>query len=343
MAAEERLAAVADLAAGWRDPEFEPRAEAVRVALEAGGRYTEEGLAFALNHRMHQFTPQQLRSWLGADLELAVRRRVVISSFGGAPLGGLEEAVAVLLVGHEPVLDRDSLTPVAVRFAEAVASASGVPCEVLPRVEALASASAWVADVPEGEVEERGEEAVEAGIPEPDRLFRVLGTAVAVVGGNESDEVWSGLAEDLLLHDGRSESSPRIVWVPAAAAPDALLNALAGLRELIPAHPETDGALSLPAAFLAASDTPRARGSGFLVSLGEPEPQGPSHIRWTEYGDLEAVRAWLAEQGDTVHLVVAPPSMAETLGRPVVAPGDAHRPGLRPDLVGWLRALALTD
>ncbi len=339
MRADERLAAVAGLAALWRDPEFEPRADAVRATLEAGGRYTEEGLAFALNHRMHQLTPERLRAWLGAGGEPAVRRRVAVSSFGGAPLGGLEEAVAVLLAEHEPVLDRDTLTPVAARFVEAAADASGVPCPVLPRADALASASAWIADVPADEAEERGEEAAGAGLPEACRLFRVLGTAVAVIGERESDEVWSGLAEDLLLHDGRSEATPRVVWAPTGAAPDALLNAMAGFRELLPAHPDTDGRLSLPAAFLAASGTPRATGPGFLVSLGEPDPQGAAHVRWAEYEDLEAVRAWLTERGDAVHLVVVSPSVAEALGRPVVAPGDAHRPSLRPDLAGWLRAL----
>lgn len=339
MTADERLAAVAGLATAWRDPEFEPRADAVRVMLEVEGRYTEEGLAFALNHRMHQLTPERMRAWIGAGGEPEVRRRVAVSSFGGAPLGGLEEAVAALLVGHEPVLDRDSLTSVVVRFVEDVADASSLPCAVLSRADALASASAWIADVPADEDEERGEEARKAGLPASRRLFRVLGMAVAVVGGREPDEVWSGLAEDLLLHDGRSEASPRIVWVPAGAAPDALLSAMAGFRELLPAHPDTDGRLSMPVAFLAASGTPRATGPGFLVSLGEPEPQGPAHVRWVEYEYLEAVRAWLAERGEDVPLVVASPSVAEALGRPAVAPGDAHRPGLRPDLIGWLRAL----
>lgn len=332
MDAEARITALAALAADWQDPDVEPRAEAVRATLEASGRYTEEGLAFALNHRMHQLTESALREWAGDVMEPPEALRVAVSAYGGAPLGGLEEALAAWLLGHRVVLDETIARVVGVFLAE---------LDPLLQNKPLAGADVWLAEVPRDEAEARRTEAAEAGIPEERCLFRTLGSAVAVLDGREDAAAWSGLAEDLLLHDGQSAAAPRIVWVPAGTSPDALLNAMAGFRELFPAHPDTDGTLSLPAAFLAAADRPRASGPGFLVSLGEPEPQAPAHVRWTEYEDLDAVRQWLNEQGEAVHLVVATSGVADRLGlsRPTVPPGDAHRPALDPHVPAFLRRL----
>lgn len=322
MTADERIAKAAALAADWRDPDFPPREAAVRATLAAGGRYTEEGLAFALNHRMHQLTADALRRWLGAGEGPAEPLAVRVSAFGGAPLGGLEEGLAAWLLGHGAAPD-DTVAPVVRAFLGA-------------HGPLLENPDAWTAEVPADEIEERR---AAAGVPPERVLFRPLGTAAAVLGGRERDEAWSGLAEDLLLHDGQSERTPRVVWAPEGTAPDPLLNAMAAFREYVPAHPDTDGTLSLPAAFLAAADTPRAIGPGFLVSLGAPEPQAPGHTRWAEYADLADVRRWL--EAEAASFVVAEPDVAERLRPPVpvVAPGDAHRPPLDPRVPAFLRAL----
>lgn len=327
MTVDDRIAAAAARAADWRDPDFAPREEAVQATLEAGGRYTEEGLAFALNHRMHQLTGDALRRWIGAGEGPSGPLAVRVSNVGGAPLGGLEEGLAAWVLGHGVAPD-DSVTTVVRAFLSALGPL-------------LKKSNAWMAEVPRDEVEERRAEAAEAGLPAGRVLFRPLGTAVAVLGGREGDEAWSGLAEDLLLHDGRSERTPRIVWAPAGTSPDPLLDAMASLREHIPAHPDTEGTLSLAVAFLAASDTPRATGPGFLVSLGDPEPQAPGHTRWAEYADLGDVRRWLDEQGEAVSFVVAEPDVAEGLRPPVpfVSSGDAHRPSLDPRVPAFLRSL----
>ena len=327
MTVDERIAKAAALAADWRDPDFEPREAAVRATLEAGGRYTEEGLAFALNHRMHQLTADALRSWIGAGEEPSEALAVRVSNDSGAPLGGLEEGLAAWLLGHGVAPD-DSVTVVVRAFLESLGPL-------------LQNDNAWIAEVPLDEIEERRAEAASAGLPGSRVLFRPLGTAVAVLGGRERDEDWSGLAEDLLLHDGQSARTPRIVWAPGGTSPDPLLDAMASFREHLPAHPDTDGTLSLPAAFLAASDTPRATGPGFLVSVGAPEHQAPGHIRWSEYADLGEVRRWLAAEGEAVAFVVATADVAERLvpAVPVVAPGDAHRPPLDPTVPAFLRDL----
>lgn len=324
MTADERIAKAVALAADWRDPDFEPREAAVQATLDVGGRITEEGLAFALNHRMHQLTEDALREWLGAGKGPSEPRAVRVSRFGGAPLGGLEEGLAAWLLGHGVVPD-ETVAPVVRTFLGALRPL-------------LQDHNVWMAEVP---LDELAAKRAEARLHDTHVFFRPLGTAVVVLGGREGDESWSGLAEDLLLHDGQSERTPRIVWAPKGTSPDPLLNAMAAFREHVPAHPDTDGTLSLPGAFLAASDAPRATGPGFLVSLGAPEPQGPAHTRWAEYADLMEVQRWLDEQGEAVSFVVAEEDVAERLepSASVVAPGDAHRPPLDPRVPAFLRGL----
>ena len=338
MTAEERIAAVAALAADWQDPDHPARAAAVEATLGSGRRYTEEGLAFALNHRMHQLTAPNLRAWIG-EAEAPEPRTVAVTPTGEAPLAGLEEALAAALVGHRAVLDAEDVTPAVRQFVETVSPLWQNKTSFERHPER--SADAWILAGGTADSEAMAERAEAAGIPEERRFTERMGYAVAVTDGQEDRAAWSGLAEDFLLHDGLSEASPRLVWVPRGTSPDALLDALAGFRELFPPHADTDGTLSLPAAFLAAADQPRATGPGFLVSLGEPEPQGPAHVRWTEYDTLAEVREWLAAHEDAVRSVVATPEVGGRLETsiPVVPPGDAHRPALNPRLVAFLRAL----
>jgi len=99
-------------------------------------------------------------------------------------------------------------------------------------------------------------------------------------------------------------------------------------------------------AFLAAIDAPHAYGEGleFLLSRGEADVQGPGHLRWVEYEDLDEVAAWLTRHRDELQLVVARPAVAECLpaALPVEPLGEAQRPPLdwRPDGVDTLAFLA---
>ncbi len=338
MTVDDRIAALVRLASDWQDPEYEPRDEAVRATLEVTARYTEEGLAFALNDRVHRFTEESLHAWVGHSGEEPEAKTVAVSDRTESPLGGLDAVVAALLLGHRVVVDAP--TPLAAAFADAFAEAIEGEVYAAPRRSVLAEADAWiVACRPEDEGEVRAE-AEEAGLAASRVIIHRRGEAVAVIDGREDHAALSGLAEDLLLHEGLTPASPRIVWAPAGTSPDDLLNALAGFRELFPVHPDTDGALRLPTAFLEAAGQPHATGPGFLVSLGAPEVQGAAHIRWSAYDDLSEVELWVEAQGAALSFIVAAPDVGARLevSVPIVAPGDAHRPPLDAALPDVLHA-----
>jgi hypothetical protein len=190
-----------------------------------------------------------------------------------------------------------------------------------------------------------------AGVPPARRLLRPPRLAVAVLDGSEPEAARDGLAEDVLLYDGQSRRSVRLVWAPTGAAPDALLDALATFRGAVPAHPDTPGTLRMQQAFLEARGASHAYGDGlaFLVSRGAPEPQPAGHLRWSEYDALADVGAWLASEAAPDALaVVARPALHARLrphlpgGVPLVPPGHLHRRPLadpleRPDPVAFLR------
>ncbi len=315
MTRDDRLRAAAAAAHAWRDPEHPARAAAAAATLAAPNRFTEEGLAFALNHRMHQATEKALRTWVG---NREVERPVEVGVVGGgdAPLAGWEAALGAFLLGHRVVVAPPDASPALLPALWAEVGGSGERVRFGPAAEARAA------------------EAVIAS--------KETDSSVAVVGGREDAEALSGLAEDLLLHEGVGPG-PGVVWAPAGLAPDALLDALAGFRAFFPPHPDTDGTLALPSAFLASAKQPHATGPGFLVSKGDPEPQGPGHVRWAEYDDLSQVAGWLRAWPEG-SFVVATPELAQRLetALPVVVPGDAHRPALgerHPDLIGFLAGL----
>lgn len=335
MTPDDWMRAVSDAAAAWRDPDYAPREAAVKATLEAPNRFTEEGLAFALNHLMHQIRPNALRESVGA--RTAAARTVGIVCEAEAPLGGMSETLAAVLVGHRvvvhPAPESPALLPAFLGSVMEMADAEAIRIASLDAL--FADADRLVAAGDEDALDDLAARADAAGIPASDRWLRRRGFAVAVIDGAEDAETRSGLAEDLLLHEGIGPRAPAIVWAPAAHGPDMLLDTLAGFREVYPPHPDTEGSLRMPTAFLAGSKQPHATGPGFLLSKGEPDPQGPAHIRWSEYTALDAVAAWLRTHLEEVAFVVATDGVAERLGTdvPAVAPGDAHRPPL------WERGL----
>lgn len=320
---EARLEAVAAAARAWREPEHPDRAAAVEATLAAPNRFTEEGLAFALNHAMHALTPEALRAWQGAG-RAPEPRTVGVVLGASPPLSGLRAWLAVTLLGHRFVGTASEassvLLPAFVRAAEAS----------LPERSRFVEADR-LAEEAEAVVVAEGAEMPEGLAPELPVWHEEGGMGVAVLGGRESAEERSGLAVDVLLHEGTSSRSIHLAWAPAGLDPDPYLDALAGFREVFPPHPSTDGSLRMPAAFLEAAGQGHALGPGFLVSKGAPEAPEGAHLRWAEYASWEDVERWLRDHRSAVAFLVAGAALRrrlEGLGLPVVEPGDAHRPPL---------------
>ena len=341
MTQDDWIEAVAEVAEDWQDPDYGRREDAVQATLEAGNRYTEEGLAFALNHRVHQLSAAHIRAWVG-DRTASERVNVGVVCAEAPPLDGLVEAVAALVLGHRVWIARSEASPalVPVFFDDLLDRMIEEPVRFVPRDALFEQIDILVASGDEDQLEAITARADDAGIPPDRRWLHRHGTVVAVIDGREDAESRSGLAEDLLLHEGLGPRTPSLLWAPAGLEPDALLDTLAGFRELYPPHPATDGTLSMATAFLASAKRAHATGPGFLVSKGDPEPQAAGHIRWVEYTDLAEVTDWLRTH--PIDFVVAAPGVVERLetDRPVVTPGDAHRPALGDEQPGLLAFLA---
>ena len=305
-----RLDALAAAARDWQDPDHPTRKNAALEAV-AKGLTTEEAAAFASNQFAHACSDEALRAW-GAPAAPALGA-VTVRCRGGVPMLGARAFAAAVLAARQVHLDTDD--PLLGHFADDVAGRAG---EGL-LLEEVAAPDAVLEAGDEDELDPE-----KAGVP----TWRMPNAPLhAVLNGDETDEEWIGLAEDLLLHDGRSPRSVRIVWAPEALAPDDLLDAMAGFRELFPARPDLDGTLQMPRAFLKAAGTPHAWAPGFLLSKGGAEPQAPGHVRWVPYGSPHDF-PWQQEGGETP-LVVASDRLAGALGEAaVLVPGDAHRPPL---------------
>jgi hypothetical protein len=342
MTQDDWIAAIADTARDWQNPDYEPRATAVEVTLEASNRTTQEGLAFALNHRMQQFKPEALRTWIDGR-EAPQAKDVGVVCAEAPPLDGLVATVAALVLGHRVWVAPSEASPSLVQafFADVLGGVDDAPARFVPRPSVFERADVLVASGDAERLDALAEAADAAGIPADRRWLHRPGMAVAVIDGREEAEARSGLAEDLLLHEGVGPRAPSLLWAPAGLAPDALLDTLAGFRELYPPHPDTDGTLAMPTAFLSSAKQAHATGPGFLVSKGAPEPQAPGHIRWVEYADVAEVAGWLREHARDVAFVVARPHPAEQIEASVrfVEPGDAHRPSLGDEVPGLVAVL----
>ncbi len=326
--------AVAAVAARWEDPEHPPRAEAAAQTLAAENTFTEEGVAFVVNHAMHGLAEPALRMWIG---DAAFSGTAAVLSLGRSPLEGLHDALAAVLLGGRARVSVVPASPALLpAFFAGVQEAVGEKrVAFAPQPAAFDGADVALGTGTQDEHAAWSRLADRHGIPEDRRLFRPVRFGVAVMDGKEDRAALSGLAEDVLLHDGAAPRSARLLWAPADLSPDPLLDALAAAREMLPAHPATDGRLAMPAAFLKAAKQSHAVGPGFLVSRGDPAVQDGAHLRWAEYDALSEVAGWLAEHEAEVGFVTTRPALAEALraarlpaGIPVIEPGDAHRPSL---------------
>ncbi len=339
-----RIAAVAEAARAWRDPEYAARARAAGETLRARNAFTEEAMAFAVNQQMALLTEEALAAWI-RDRRAATPAAVGTLNAGNVPLAGLQDFLAVVLTGHRYLGTVSSKSPALLpafvrdvrRFApDAEAAFASLP-DLLARADAL---------VATGSDETIASLRARIALP-PDRcLFRGHSFAVAALDGAERADAYERLAEDMLLHEGFGCRNVAVLWAPRGLSPDGLLDALARFRGVFPAHEGTPGRLAMQRALLEAAGASHAYGEGleFLLSRGEPEPQPPGHLRWVEYDDLAEADAWLAER--PVQLVVAEERVQKRLAFEglCVVPGEAQRPALawRPDgvdTVDFLSAL----
>lgn len=347
---DERIEAIAATSGRWQDPEYPPRAEAVEKTLEEDNRFTEQAVAFAVNQQMSLLSPEALHAWIGGR-HTETARTVGVLNAGNIPMVGLQDFLAVVLTGHHYLGSVSSKSPHLLPafaadlrndFPELDAQFVDGASELFAGAEVLiATGSDDTARWAESKCDDHN-------IPPERRLIRGHRYSVAVIDGNESEDEREGLAEDALLHEGYGCRNVAVIWAPRDLNPDPYLHAFALFRGVFPTHPEMPGSLEMQQAFLEATDQSHAYGEGleFLLSRGDPEPQRPGHIRWSEYDALEEAAAWIEQHRDEIQLIVARPQLADRLPavRPIVSPGEAQRPSLDwapdgMDTVAFLAAL----
>lgn len=294
----QRIQAIAAVAQRWQDPDYMRRATAVEQTLASPNRYTEEGLAFALNHLMHHLSEESLRAHAGkVD---AANQQILIRTENQAPLASFSAALAAVLRGYEVHVER---------------------CEASP----------WLLHAFWNEVEEIGGNLCVVSDAAPDPSIPVIAIkkkmTIAVIDGKEHREARENLAEDLFLHDGQADENVTLLWAPADLTPDVYLETFAQFRSIFPAHPGTMGSLKMQQAFLKARNVSHAYGEGFefLVSKGEPDVQTFGHVRWVPYTTIRDVESWLEERRVEIKAVVSRKPLAKVSGIKRLDVGMAHR------------------
>jgi len=329
---QDRLSALADVAARWRDPEHPPRAAAVQDTLDAPNRWTEQALTHALNRWMQGVTIESLRTWVGEDGPSASATIGVLHS-DAEPLAGFRQALATWALGHSYVGHLSEASPSLLpAFAEEVRK-EGVDFQIhFEEKEPVFEAADVLLAQPDDPGEAVRDACDEHDIPPERRLIRSPVYSVGVVDGHESEDEMGRLAEDMLLFEGLGRRRLALLWAPRDHPPDKYLEAMAQFRGLFPAHPDTPGTLQMQQAFLEARDEPHAYADGleFLMSRGEPEPQRPGHVRWSEYDDLEAVTDWIEEREGDIYATIARRDLHGQLPdrHRLRTPGGVHVPPL---------------
>ena len=328
---DENIHTLAEVAADWRDPDHPRRAKARAETLDAPNRWTEQALTHVLNRWMQRLTMEGLTDWLGEEAPSAWLRVGVLHAESG-PLAGLRDALAAWALGHEYVGHVPESSPAILPAVAEDAVERGLSGSIQFRDEADVLAHADVVLAQPSESPDAIREACdEAGIPPDRRLIRSPVYSIGVVDGHESEDEMERMAEDMLLFEGLGRRRLALLWAPADHSPDAVLQAMARFRGLFPAHPDTPGTLQMQQAFLEAHDDPHAYADGleFLVSRGEPEPQRPGHVRWTEYESLEEVEEWAADHDDALYRLIARPGLHDQLpAERIRSPGGVHVPPL---------------
>lgn len=341
------IEALAAVAADWRDPEHSTRASAVEDTLGAPNRWTEQALTHALNRWMQCLTVERLTSWLGEE-PVSPSSAVGVLHADTGPLAGFRDAVAAWGLGQDYLGCLSESSPFLLpTFAEEVSA----QCQDLQIRFAEEDALYKEADAVLAQPSESGEairtDCHDNGIPPEQRLIRSPVFSVGVLDGHESEDEMERLAEDMLLFEGMGRRRLALLWAPRGHPPDSYLEAMARFRGLFPAHPDTPGTLQMQQAFLEARDEPHAYADGleFLMSRGDPAPQRPGHIRWSEYDDLDDVEGWIDDHEEEVHAIIARRHLHDQLPdeRRLRTPGGVHIPTLDDEegkeTVAFLRGL----
>lgn len=291
-----RIQAIAAVAARWQDPDDAGRSQAVEQLLAGGEPYTEEGLAFALNHLMHHLTEEALQAH--TRVPHSESQTISLTADDHAPLALFPAILALVLRGYHAHIDASHPTFALLRaFWDEVAAVEG-------------------------------DDGIFGKVTEATPVIAIpKKQAVAILDGKEQRQARENLAEDVLLHDGQADANVALLWAPEALAPDAYLEAFAQFRAIFPVHPRTTGRLKMQQAFLKAQDTPHAYGEGweFLLSKGEPVFQPAGHVRWVPYASLAEVEKWLRERKAAVSYLASRKAFVQPSDVPAIDLGMTHR------------------
>ncbi|MDE2957729.1 MAG: hypothetical protein OXU68_12085 [Bacteroidota bacterium] len=341
------IEAIAGAAADWRNPGHPRRRQSVERTLKADNRFTEQSIAFAINQQMEQLTINNLHNWV-RDRCTPEALKVGVLNAGNIPMVGLQDYLAVLLTGHayRGVVSSKSPALMPAFAASVERRVPWVDSEFVSVDQLWSAAEALLATGSDVTADWCRRKARRHGMPGDRCLVRGHRYSIAVLDGRENSDDCDRLAEDVMLHGGAGCRSVALIFAPRTLEPDRYLESLALCSTVFPPHPATSGALAMSQALLKAIDTPHAYGEGleFLVSRGGPDVQGPGHVRWAVYDELEEAVAFIDQREDELQCVAARPHLHRRLPDccMVVELGETQRPPLdwHPDGVDTVAFLA---
>lgn len=319
------------------DPDYPSRSEAVARTLECDNRFTLESITFALNQQLHQLTPERIAAWIPETISWD-NLRVGVVGAGNIPFVDFADYLAVVAGGGNYVGAPSSRSPFLLKaFSETAASLCEIEAEFNPgsaheKLErVLESADVVIATGTAETGELITSAATNKGIQSI--LLRKPSYSIALLDGKESASEMEALAEDVFLHDGLGCRSVATIFAPESMSVDSFLEAANNFRSVFPAHDATRDSLKQTISLLEATRFPCAYPDdrSFLVSRGEPGVFGAGHVRWSPYSELDSVMAWLAENEESLQLVVTGERLASTklTGRSdLVRLGYGQRPEL---------------
>ena len=188
------IEAIVRTAEAWQDPAHPPRAEAAAQTLEAPNRFTEEALAFAVNQQMSVLTAEAIEAWI-AGRRAGVPRVVGVLNAGNIPMVGLQDFLAVVLMGHQYLGTVSSKSPVLLpAFVAAIQQeAPSLPARFASIDDVWAEAEALIATGSEETRAWAEAQSKQHGIPPACCLLRGHRYAVAVIDGLETEMLHRGL------------------------------------------------------------------------------------------------------------------------------------------------------
>lgn len=341
------IEAIVEVATSWLEETAPLRDEAIELTLKEDNRFTEEAVVFAVNQQMSLLRSAAIHDWIN-PYESASKSMVGVLNAGNIPLVGLQDWLAIVLMGHAyyGVLSSKSPYLLPAFTSEVKKRYDALDTSFVGLDEMWQHADAMIATGSDETISIMRSASEAHGLPLSRCLFRGHRFSIAVLDGKEGEAERMNLAEDVLLHEGMGCRNPAVIWAPETCLPDAYLSSFAVFRGVFPTHSRTPGSLQMKKAFLEAIDMPHAYAEGleFLISKGDAEPQEPCHIRWVSYRSLDEVKAWVAHHSSEIQLVVAGARIAAQLKPEITAQpfGFAQRPPLNwhPDNIDTLSFLA---